>query len=142
MDCAELGGKYAEITEKALVVRDCRTKMLFTHGYVDNKASEKYLATRILEDLDVLGYSGIVLKTDGERTIRKIARLVKENRSQQTMLMRSAAYSSQNNGAAERAVGSHGDGQSTAPWADGQAPVRHSADPCHNPHGLLSWPAG
>lgn len=104
MDMAEMKDQSGEGKVKAVVVRDCKAKMCFTHGYNGKDYNPTYLTRRILEDLGVLGYGGVVLNTDGGSGMRRSARMVKDNRPQQTALIKSAAYSSQSNGVAERAV--------------------------------------
>ena len=84
LDYAEIGPKSEEGSGagyklRARLVRDCTSKMTFAHSFESKKFAMKYLARRVLEDLEVLGYGSVVLKTDGEHHVRTLTKTVNAN---------------------------------------------------------------
>ena len=94
---------------KILVVWDSKSKSLFAHVVRSNGIDEKGSAVdSLVQDVKLLGYSKITLKSDNEPAIVKmLSELLRELRFhglEQTMEEHSPEYGSQANGSAEVGV--------------------------------------
>ena len=59
-----------KILLKILVAKNSKSRALFAHVVRTKGADEDgYAVTRMAEDIELLGYTGIILKSDGERAI-------------------------------------------------------------------------
>ena len=96
---------------KCLLIRDHLSKSVFAH-VVPHKGTDEnnIVADMVISDLEWLGYSRIILKTDGEPAVRALAKRVIELAKvevkdlTQITAEQSAAYDSQSNGGTEVGV--------------------------------------
>ena len=86
-----------------LVMSDNTTKMKFA-TVVHRKGTHPWSIRRVVNDLSLLGYSKLVLKSDGEEAITALKRLVKAEVAQDIVSEESVAYDSKSNCEVERAV--------------------------------------
>jgi hypothetical protein len=95
-----------EVDENVTVlnIKEKVTKMFGAH-VVRKKGTENEEATRILKDIEKMGFKGkVIVKTDQEPSIVAVAKEIRRLRSEDTVLENSKVYDSQSNGIAERAV--------------------------------------
>ena len=105
MDYKVFGQEVAEDDKAtALVIKDSATKMNFAHLCEKKGASDEWVVTRLMADLDRLGYTEVILKGDGEPSVVQLMHEVKKRRSHPTMVQHPPAYDPQANGSAEKAV--------------------------------------
>ena len=99
-------GQEGDYDDKAtvLVCKDEITKMKFAHICERKGATEKWVIEKIIEDINRLGYTEVVLKGDGEPALQEVLQEVKRLRNHSTILQGPPAYDPQANGAAEKAV--------------------------------------
>ena len=104
MDYKSFGQDDDDKNLTALILRDKKTTT--TKGHIcDCKGMEdKWIVKKILEDIDEMGYTEIILKTDGEPALVQVATEVKKKRAHPTVLQNPPAYDPAANGVAERAV--------------------------------------
>ncbi len=77
-----------------------------SHTYVcENKGtSDKWVVNKVIEDIDLLGHTEIILKGDGEPALIQLMEEITRRRSHSTIIQNPPAYDPQSNGAAEKAV--------------------------------------
>ena len=99
-------GQEEDIDDKAtaIVGKDDKSKIVFAHICLQKGSSDKWVVKKILDDLDRLGYTDMILKSDGEPAILQLLEELKGQRSHPTLLQHPPAYDPQANGAAENAV--------------------------------------
>ena len=88
----------------ALVIKDETTKMKFAHICEKKGSTDKWIIDKIVDDIDRLGHTEVILKGDGEPALQDVLREVKRQRVHPTLLNGPPAYDPQANGAAEKAV--------------------------------------
>ena len=65
----------AHIKLKILVVKDTKSKVVFAHAVRQKGVDDEgYAVARVTEDVQWLGYTKLILKTDGERAIVRLLR--------------------------------------------------------------------
>ena len=88
-----------------LVIRDRDTKSTYSHMVHAKGPGNGWIVDRIVEDIEGLGHTDIILKTDGEAAIKSLQAEVKQRRSPyKTVLEHAPKGSSSSNGIAEKAV--------------------------------------
>ena len=99
-------GQEIETDDKAtaLIMRDRDSVSTFGHVCEHKGASDKWAMDRIIDDIDSLGYTEIILRGDGEPALVQVMNEVKRRRHHSTILQNPPAYDPQSNGVAEKAV--------------------------------------
>ena len=87
-----------------LVVRDRWTRNIWAFAVPSKGTEHPYAGKAVLGALNKLGYRKMILKTDQEPAIKKLAQEIKNGCSSEIVLENSQKYVSQSNGEAERAV--------------------------------------
>ena len=87
-----------------MAMRDKWTKTTFSHLCEKKGATDKWVISRLCQDIDSLGYTKIILKGDGEPALKEVQQEIKDRRKHETILVNPPAYDPQSNGAAEKAV--------------------------------------
>ena len=85
-------------------MRDTKTSMTASHICECKGPEDKWVISKLTEDIEGWGYTDIILKTDGEPAIVRVADAVKQARTQPTLLQSPPAYDPAANGVAEHAV--------------------------------------
>ena len=88
----------------ALIVKDETTGWVAAHRCDCKGASDSWVVDQVKDDIDAMGHTAIVLKTDGEPAIVQVQQRIKELRVHETIHQHPPAYDPQSNGAVERAV--------------------------------------
>ena len=100
-------GRRAGAIVKCLIVRDFKTKCVFGHVIPFRDQEQLYSADLVTSDVAWLGHVKIMLKSDGEPAIRKLAQKALENIKcmvddvQQVAVENSHPYDSKSNGGTE-----------------------------------------
>ena len=89
---------------KVIVIKDNKSKAIFTHVVSVKGASDPWIVKKIVEDIDSLGYKAAILQCDNENSILEVRNEVKKMRIEDTMTRKSATGDSQTNGSVERGV--------------------------------------
>ena len=99
-------GQEIEVDDKAtaIVGRDKKTVSTFAHVCENKGTSDKWVVNKLLEDIDLMGHTEIILKGDGEPALVQVMEEVKRRRCHPTIIQNPPAYDPQSNGAAEKAV--------------------------------------
>jgi len=99
-------GQEGDYDDKAtaMVAKDDKFKMKFAHICEKKGSSDKWIIDKIIEDIDRLGHTEVILKGDGEPALQDVLQEVKRRRVHPTLLQGPPAYDPQANGAAEKAV--------------------------------------
>ena len=87
-----------------LVVRDRWTKNIWAFACPSKGTEHPYAGKAVLGAINKLGYTKLILKSDQEPAIKKLAQEVKNGCPSEIILENSQKYVSQSNGEAERAV--------------------------------------
>ena len=87
-----------------IVGRDRDTRMTFCHVCLCKGPTDEWVVDRLQEDIDRLGHTEIILKTDGEPAIVALMDSIKVKRNHPTVPQHPPAYDPQSNGAIEKAV--------------------------------------
>ena len=103
-DYCFMGAEGEEESVAIQVALDRRSRMYFAHVVPRKGKTHEHGAEVMVEDLDKLGYTEIILKCDGELALRSVQEEVKRRREKPTVLENSPVEDSKANGAAERAV--------------------------------------
>ena len=82
---------------------DCGTGMTFAR-VVPRKGAHQYAIKRLAGDIELLGYSELVLKSDGEPAITALKEAVKRERGERIVLEAPPVYESRANGVVENAI--------------------------------------
>ena len=104
MDYKAFGQDEKDTKLTSIVIRDKRTTMTAMHVCLCKGMEDRWIVDAILEDIANMGYTNIILKTDGEPALVQVAREVKKRRAHPTVLQHPPAYDPEANGVAERAV--------------------------------------
>ena len=86
------------------VMVDHETRATFAYVCECKGAESKGLVEQVVSDVEKLGHTKVILKTDQEPAIRDVQRAVKNKRSQNTILENSPVGESQSNGVVERNI--------------------------------------
>ena len=94
---------------KVLVVKDTKSRAIFAHAVRQKGVDEEgYAVARVVEDVKWLGYTKLILKTDGERAIvrllREALKRIKTDVADQASFEHPPPYDSRSNGSIENAV--------------------------------------
>ena len=94
---------------KILVVKDLQSKAIFAHTVTQKGVdADGYAVVRLVEDIKLLGYTKVILKSDNEKAIVKLLqeslRRVKTEVMDQVASEHPPSYDSQSNGSIENAV--------------------------------------
>ena len=87
-----------------MVIKDEVTKMKFAHICEKKGSTDKWIIKKIIDDIDRLGYTEVILKGDGEPALQDVLQEVKRQRVHPTIPKGPPAYDPQAHGAAEKAV--------------------------------------
>ena len=93
-----------ETTVKIIVVKDELTCVVLSYRVSQKGQGDTWLVKRLVQDIEDLGRTAIVLKTDGEPAMATLQRAVQAARPHQTVPENPPAYNPQSNGACEKAV--------------------------------------
>ena len=88
----------------ALIVKDRDTKTIHGHIVDVKGVGDGWIVSKLMEDIDNLGYTDLILKGDGEPALVQVMNEVKRQRSHKTILEHPPAYDPMSNGAVEKAV--------------------------------------
>ena len=102
----------ANIKLKILVVKDTKSKAVFAHAVRQKGVDDDgYAVARVTEDVQWLGYTKLILKTDGERAIVRLLReslkaikTTLEDEAGQASFENPPTYDPRSNGSVENAV--------------------------------------
>ena len=99
-------GQEENIDDKAttLICKDEKTKMRFAHVCENKGASDEWVMQKLLEDMERLGHTEVIIKSDGEPALVQVMEKLKERRSHPTIVQHPPAYDPQAHGAAEQTV--------------------------------------
>ena len=86
-----------------LVIKDTMSKSLFAHA-CPRKGADDAVVTRVIADLDSLGYNKVLVRTDGEPAILDLWSAVKAKWTGEIVKVESAVGDHDSNGEAEQAV--------------------------------------
>ncbi len=103
MDYNELN-EDSEKPQKLLVGVDQATGNFFAHNVVAKGLTDDWICKKIVKDLEELGRSDVILKTDGEPAIKAIQNRIQALRHGRTVPRNPPAYNPQSNGPCEKAV--------------------------------------
>ena len=95
-----VGDKDLEGTTQILSVKDSKSKSVFAN-VVPKKGAIDFTIDEIVSDIDLLGYTDIMFKTDNEPSMTAIQDAVKRRRPHKTVLENSKRGISQTNGSIE-----------------------------------------
>ena len=99
-------GQEIDVDDKAtaIVGRDKDTVSTFAHVCESKGISDKWAVNKVIEDIDLMGHTEIILKGDGEPALIQLMDEIKRRRNHPTIIQNPPAYDPQSNGAAEKAV--------------------------------------
>ena len=103
-DYGFLGSEGTTETLPFQVMKHIQTGMLCANAVPRKGLMNMYGADELIEDIEKLGYSEIILKSDGEPALINIQNEVQRRREGKTILENSPVGDSRSNGHAERAV--------------------------------------
>ena len=86
-----------------LVVKDSPSKALFSHA-CNSKAVDERVAAKVVEDIESLGRKKIILRSDNDKSIKALRKVISDTRIEETLQQDTPTYSSQSNGSTERGV--------------------------------------
>ena len=103
----EKESKTVDVEKKnwtVLAMKDKKSKMLFARVLPCKGTEKAYNWKRIARDIEMLGYQKVVIRADGESAVQDLARQVKRNRVEDTIIEKTPKADPRANGAAENAV--------------------------------------
>ena len=103
-DYCFLGSEEDESQAPVWVMTDHETKAVFAYVCESKGSESKGLVDQVVEDINKLGHTKVILKTDQEPAIRDVQRAVRDKRRQATILENSPVGESQSNGRVERCI--------------------------------------
>ena len=103
MDYNELN-EESERPQKVIVGVDHATGNFFAHNVIAKGLADDWICKRIVRDLEEIGRSDVILKTDGELAIKAVQNRVQALRHGRTVPRNPPAYNPQSNGPCEKAV--------------------------------------
>ena len=87
-----------------IILKDEDTGLMSSHRCDRKGASDGWVIDQIKDDIDNMGHTEVIFKTDGEPSIIQVQEKVQELRSHRTIPQNPPAYNPQSNGCIERAV--------------------------------------
>ena len=102
MDYKAFGQDEKDTKLTSIVIRDKRTTMTAMHVCLCKGMEDRWIVDAILEDIANMGYTNIILKTDGEPALVQVATEVKKRRAHPTVLQHPPAYDPDANGGLQR----------------------------------------
>ena len=87
-----------------IVGRDRNSQTTFCHTCLCKGAGDDWIVKKMCEEIDNMGHTEVVIKTDGEPALVAVMEAVRAKRLHPTRLEHPPAYDPQSNGAIEKAV--------------------------------------
>ena len=103
-DYCFLGNEEDESQAPVWVMTDHETKAAFAYVCECKGSESKGIVDQVVEDINKLGRTKVILKTDQEPAIRDVQRAVRDRRQHETILENSPVGESQSNGKVERCI--------------------------------------
>ncbi len=103
MDYNEMN-ESAEDPQKVIIGKDEVTGNVFAHNIIAKGLADDWVCKRIVQDLEEFGRNDIILKTDGEPSIKAVQNRIQALRQGRTVPRNPPAYNPQSNGPCEKAV--------------------------------------
>ena len=104
LDYAFMNSKESEEEAQPIIVlKDRRSGTIKAH-MVEEKGVNAYAIKRVGQDLGLLGYKRIILKSDNEPAIRALKEAVKTERNEELIMVESPVGESASNGEVENAI--------------------------------------
>ena len=88
----------------AIILKDRDTKTIYGHLVEEKGVGDGWVVKKLVEDVDSLGYTDLMVKTDGEPAIVQVAKELQKLRTHWTLIEHPPAYDPKSNDAAEKAV--------------------------------------
>ena len=88
----------------ALIIKDRDTKVIYAHLVEEKGVGDEWIVKRLIDDIESLGYTDVIIKGDGEPAIVQVMKEVQRKRTPKTVIENPPAYDPKSNGAAEKAV--------------------------------------
>ena len=85
-------------------MKDDKSKSLHAHIVDEKGRGDGWIVAKIVDDIDALGYTSIIIKGDGEPALVQVMKEVKKARKHDTIIENPPAYDPQSNGVVETAV--------------------------------------
>ena len=105
MDYKTFGQEEEEDDKATMIVgRDRGTLQTFAHLCRCKGPGDEWVVDRLVEDIESLGHTKVIVKTDGEPALVKVYESIKEKSSHPTLPKHPPAYDPQSNGAIEKVV--------------------------------------
>ena len=117
-----------------LVIKDVKSKAIFAHA-CPCKGAHEAVVSKVIEDLNSLGYRRVLVRTDGEPAIVDLWKKIKEQWWGEIVKVESMAGDHDSNGDAEQAVQKVEDEVRT--WLDATNDSIKDRIPPHHP--ILAW---
>ena len=103
-DYCFLGNEEGESQAPVWVMTDHETKAVFAYVCECKGSESKGVVDQVVEDINKLGRTKVILKTDQEPAIRDAQRAVRDKRKHEAILENSPVGESQSNGIVERCI--------------------------------------
>ncbi len=103
LDYQELN-EDAEPPQKVIVGKDEKTGSVFCHKVIAKGLTDEWAVRKVIQDIEDVGRSQVILKTDGEPAIKAVQSRMISLRKAQTVPRNPPAYNPQSNGPCEKAV--------------------------------------
>ena len=103
MDYQELN-EQTESPQKLIIGKDEVSGNVFAHNVIAKGLTDEWACKKVVQDLEELGRSNIILKTDGEPAIKAVQNRIQAIRAGRTVPRNPPAYNPQSNGPCEKAV--------------------------------------
>ena len=103
-DYCFLGNEEDESQAPVWVMTDHETKAVFAYVCEQKGSESKGVVDQVVEDINKLGRTKVILKTDQEPAIRDVQRAVRDRRKHEAILENSPVGESQSNGIVERCI--------------------------------------
>ena len=104
LDYKGFGQDAEDDSVTSIVMRDTKTGCTAAHICEGKGTQDKWVVTRLVNDIDGWGYTNIILKSDGEPAIVQMVEEIKRRRQHPTIPQSPPAYDPAANGVAEHAV--------------------------------------
>ena len=100
-------GQEADRDDKTtmIVLKDRESRAMFTHICLCKGPNDVWIVDQLVSDINGMGHTEVVVKTDGEPALVKLMEAVQEKRKHPSIPMHPPAYDPQSNGAIEKGVG-------------------------------------
>ena len=100
-------GQEADRDDKTtmIVLKDRESGAMFTHICLCKGPNDVWIVDQLVSDINGMGHTEVVVKTDGEPALVKLMEAVQEKRKHPSIPMHPPAYDPQSNGAIEKGVG-------------------------------------